>query len=61
MITSYLSLLELILRTQMITSETCTRRDELQLTFQSYLSSEDCIEENRFILNEILRQHHWLN
>jgi len=56
----YLSLLELILRNQTITSETCTRIKELQTCFQSYLSAENCLDENRFIINEILRQHNCL-
>jgi len=55
--TAYLSLLELILRNRIITSEICTRIDELQTSFQLYLSAENCLNENRFIINEIIRTH----
>jgi hypothetical protein len=55
--TSYLSLLELILRNQLVTPETCTRINELQICFQTYLATENCSDENRFIINEIIRQH----
>jgi len=44
----------------MITSENCTRINELQIYFQSYLSAENSLEENRFIINEIIRQHNCL-
>jgi hypothetical protein len=44
----------------MITSETCTRINELQTCFQSYLSAENCLNEHRFIINEIIRQHNCL-
>ncbi|CAF0890881.1 unnamed protein product [Rotaria sp. Silwood1] len=57
--TAYLSLLELILRKHPITRETCTRFDELQTCFQLYLCAETCLNENRFIINEIIRQHNW--
>ncbi|CAF0789617.1 unnamed protein product [Rotaria sordida] len=59
--TTYLSLLELILRSQSITSETCTRIDELQTSFRAHLYAENCLKQNRFIINEILRQHCWLS
>lgn len=59
-ITAYLSLLELMLRNQTITSETCTRINELQTCFQSYLSFENCLDQNRYIINEIIRQHNCL-
>ena len=55
--TAYLSLLELILRNKLVTLETCTRLEELRTCFQTYLDAEDCSEENRFIINEIIRQH----
>ncbi|CAF1557875.1 unnamed protein product [Rotaria magnacalcarata] len=55
--TAYLSLLELIFRKKTITHETCTRFDELQQSFQSYLSTEHCLNENHFIINEIIQQH----
>ncbi|CAF2779178.1 unnamed protein product [Rotaria sp. Silwood2] len=58
--TEYLSLLELILRKHTIIRETCTRYNELQTCFRSYLSTENCLSENRFIINEIIRQHDWL-
>jgi hypothetical protein len=44
----------------MITFETCTRINELQIYFQSYLSSENSLKENCFIINEIIRQHNCL-
>ncbi|CAF2761054.1 unnamed protein product [Rotaria sp. Silwood2] len=59
--TAYLSLLELILRSQSITSETCTRIDDLQTVFRAHLYAENCLKQNRFIINEILRQHCWLS
>ncbi|CAF3364249.1 unnamed protein product [Rotaria sp. Silwood1] len=59
--TAYLSLLELILRSQSITSETCARIDELQTVFRAHLYAENCLKQNRFIINEILRQHCWLS
>ncbi|CAF3840991.1 unnamed protein product [Rotaria sordida] len=59
--TAYLSLLELILRKHTLTHENCSRYDELQACFQSYLSTENCLHENRFIINEIIRQHDWLS
>jgi hypothetical protein len=55
--TAYLSLLELILRT----CKTCSRANELQLYFRAYLSAENCLNDNRFIINEIIRQHNWLS
>ncbi|CAF0942716.1 unnamed protein product [Adineta ricciae] len=55
--TAYLSLLELLLRSQTITPETCTRIDELQTTFRSYLSCETCLHQNRFIIAEIIGKH----
>ncbi|CAF4859882.1 unnamed protein product, partial [Rotaria socialis] len=39
---AYLSLLELILRSQSITSETCPRIDELQTVFRAHLYAENC-------------------
>ena len=59
--TAYLSLLKLIFRRPTITSETCTRCDELRTCFRSYLSAENCLHDNRFIINEIIRQHNWLS
>ncbi|CAM2704176.1 unnamed protein product [Rotaria socialis] len=59
--TAYLSLLELILRSQSITSETCPRIDELQTVFRAHLYAENCLKKNRFIINDILRQHYWLS
>lgn len=55
--TQYLSLLELILRKKTITHETYARLDELEFCLRSNLSSEYCLEENRYIINEIIRQH----
>ncbi|CAF1015486.1 unnamed protein product [Adineta steineri] len=57
----YLSLLELLLRNQIIISESCTRIDELQTCFRFYLNSENCLDDNRFIINEIIRQHKCLS
>ncbi|CAF0833087.1 unnamed protein product [Adineta steineri] len=57
----YLSLLELLLRNQIIISDTCTRIDELQTCFRFYLNSENCLDDNRFIINEIIRQHKCLS
>lgn len=56
MTTAYLSLLELIFRNRLINSETCTRINELKICFQTYLDDENCSKENRFIINEIIRQ-----
>ncbi|CAF1278984.1 unnamed protein product [Adineta steineri] len=58
--TEYLFLLELIFRSRSITSETCTRIDDLQTSFRAHLYAENCLKENRLIINEILRQHNWL-
>ncbi len=54
--TAYLSLLELILRT----CKTCTRTNELQIYFRSYLSGENYLIDNQYIIKEILRQNKWL-
>lgn len=59
--TDYLSLLELILRNHSITSENCTRIEELQMTFRAHLYAEHCLKRNRFIINEILRSNPWLS
>jgi len=59
--TAYLSLLALILRNRCITSENCTRIDELQTCFRAHLYAENCLKENRIIIDEILRQHCWLS
>lgn len=58
--TSYLSLLELILRTRMITFETCTRISDMQICLETYRLADECLDENRFIINEILRANTWL-
>jgi hypothetical protein len=50
-----------MLRTRSITLETCTRIDELQTSFRTHLYAENCLKENRSIINEILRQHCWLS
>lgn len=55
--TSYLSLLELILRNRSISSMESIRIDELKECLQCYLLAEDCSEENRYIIQEIFRQH----
>ena len=57
MLTSYLSLLELILRHRSIRSIFSTRVEELKECLQALLSAENCSEENRFIIKEIFRQH----
>lgn len=44
-------------RKKEIKRETCTRYDDLEQCFRSYLSAENCLNENRFIINEIIRQH----
>ena len=44
-----------------MTSQTCPRVAELQACFRAYLNSEQCTDENRFIVNEIVRQHTWLS
>lgn len=53
-LTSYLSLLELIVRNRSMES---ISTDELKECLQSYLLAEDCSEENRYIIQEIFRQH----
>lgn len=58
--TAYLSLLELLLRHRTITPDTCRRVDELRATFHTHLSTETCLPENRFIIDEIARQHPWI-
>jgi hypothetical protein len=40
--------------------ETCSRIDELQTSFRAHLYAENCLKQNRSIINEILRQHFWL-
>jgi len=59
--TAYLSLLALILRNRSITSESCTRIAELQTSFRAHLYAENCLKENRSIIDEILRKHCWLS
>ena len=59
--TTYLSLLELIFRKQPATYETCTRCNELRTCFRTYLSTENCLYNNHFIINEIIRQHSCLS
>ena len=44
-----------MLRSQSIKPETCTRIEELQAIFRAHLYAENCLKENRFVLNEILR------
>ena len=56
-LTSYLSLLELILRHRSIRSIFSTPVEELKECLQALLSAENCSEENRFIIKEIFRQH----
>jgi len=43
--TAYLTLLELILCNRSITSETCTRIDELQTSFRAHLYAENCLKK----------------
>ncbi|CAF0848276.1 unnamed protein product [Adineta ricciae] len=52
-----IEIIKLLLRSQTITPETCTRIDELQTTFRSYLSCETCLHQNRFIIAEIIGKH----
>lgn len=59
--TGYLSLLEIILRSRSLSQETCTRIDDLQTIFRAHLYAENCLKENRLIINEILRQYTWLS
>jgi len=59
--THLLSLLELILRSDSITSDTCTRTIDLQNCFRAHLQSEMCLEQNRFIILEIIRENSWLS
>lgn len=58
---AYLWLLELILRNQKLTEETCPRIDELQTCLRWHLYDEHCSQEVLFIINEILQQHPWLS
>ncbi|CAF1565475.1 unnamed protein product, partial [Adineta ricciae] len=58
--TEYLSLLELILRSRSITVDNCTRTEDLQTSFRAHLYAENCLKENRLLINDILRQHNWL-
>ncbi|UJR35528.1 hypothetical protein I4U23_028282 [Adineta vaga] len=58
--TDYLSLLELILRSRSIATDNCTRIEDLQTSFRTHLYAENCLKENRLLINEILRQHNWL-
>ena len=57
MLTSFLSLLELIVRNRSIHSIESISIDELKECLQNYLLSEECSEENRYIIQEIFRQH----
>jgi hypothetical protein len=59
--TAYLSLLALILRNRSIIAESCTRIAELQTSFRAHLYAENCLKENRLIIDEILRKHCWLS
>jgi hypothetical protein len=50
-----------MLRNRSITVESCTRVTELQTSFRAHLYAENCLKENRTIIDEILRKHCWLS